>query len=321
MSPLVSAVIGRRVSNPTVWHTRLQSAAVLIPLVILFTLVAKAWFSAFIQYRTIDIAAGEEGLSYYQIATDLQNPIQKLTGRDVAVHSLTGSDECQENLLKGVADLAVLQENVIEVDSRTRILAPIYYETILVLVRGNSGISKIAELRGRAIALGRSGSGMRRSAETVLEGHGLRSQDLLDIDHSWKDLLTNGELEGAIVTIKIDNQPLRKLMASGDYRLLPIYAERVLVPLQTTTIRKADLPRQLELPDQGLPTAQTIAVLAVREDAPSWFVEDCLQALYEKSEIISGDKHLFSREQAADLGGHLNLHPAASRYLDTSSRK
>ena len=314
--PLISAIVGRKMSRPTVWHKRLQATVLLLPLAVVAGLLAKSWIEDTLQYGRIDVATGETFHTYHQLASELEGPLERLAARPVELHSRAGSVANRASLLDGEDDLAVIQENVIaDAGDLIQILAPLYYETILIIVRKNSGIATIQDLAGRSIALGAKGSGMRQSAEGILRKKLVDLRQVASRDSHWTELATRKELDGAIITIKLDNTKLHELLETGEFTLVPIHNAEQLIPLTSTMIDPNEVPAEVGFPGP-VPTAQTMAVLAVRADAPNWFVTTCLRALYDESEITMRFDSVFSREEAANLNS--NLHPAARRFFAQS---
>lgn len=80
-----------------------------------------------------------------------------------------------------------------------RSLFSMHPETILLVTREDSGISKVSELRGKSVNIGNPGSGQRGNAEDVLRLHGLDSDN--DIKAQG---LQQQEASRALVDQKID---------------------------------------------------------------------------------------------------------------------
>ncbi len=234
----------------------------------------------------IRIATARSGGSYYRLGMRLADSIQQRTGRGVDVIESDGSRQNLELLASGDADLAILQLGPRPPDSGVLTVAPLYDDFVHVVVRADRRIASIHDLDGRRILIGPASSGMRESADVVLEHYDIDTSQFEDTRY-FTSLLNDPELDGAIVTAGLSNPDLVGLLQTGQFSLLPIdQAEAIAAryPLMTPRMLARGVYRGAPpLPPDSIATLATPAILVVRTDAPDVLVTEALGALYAGS--------------------------------------
>lgn len=113
--------------------------------------------------------------------------------------------------------------------TRLRLIANLFNESIHVVVRKDSAIRQVADLRGKRVALDEVGSGSLISARMVLAAHGLKEADLQPEyikPNQSADRLLAGTLDAFIFTGGVPAKAIADLAASAaGIRLLPIEGE------------------------------------------------------------------------------------------------
>jgi TRAP transporter TAXI family solute receptor len=123
--------------------------------------------------RTIRIATGTRGGTFLPLGETLARSFERDVPEIefVALESPGGLASI-EMIERGEADLALLSNHV-EGSSALRLVAPLYQETLQIVVRREVGIETLLDLRGRAISTGPVGSGTETIAQAVLGHFGL----------------------------------------------------------------------------------------------------------------------------------------------------
>jgi TRAP transporter TAXI family solute receptor len=315
--PVVSALLGRRVYAPSVWQVRAQwlaLAALMFAAALLAALVGREKPLP----PRIRIASGGAGGMYHRVSDKLAEHLSRQTGRQVEVLETAGSYANRELLEGGQAELGLLQSEALT-SNVLAVATPLYYEVVLVVVRRPLGLNSVADLRGRAVALGPQGSGMRNTALTVLDHYGMDETSLADSESSFSKLLTDRGLDAAFVITGYDSDSLRRVLADPNLTLLPI--DRSLDIAETEPSLKPTLlfPETApeffrdELPTGGLPTLKTPAFLTVRADASPQLLRAVLTALYKESNLVA-EEFLIPLDQAARWP-LLPLHPTAAEFF------
>lgn len=267
--------------------------------------------------RRITIAAAVRGGLYVELAEILAAYLEARTGRPVAVFETRGSEDNRDRLLAGSVDLGVLQAGAVAMPGLA-VLTPLYDDVVHVVVRRGRGIEELHDLRGRRVALGPPGSGMRASAEQVLGHYRLTPADLVDTEAYFLTLLDDPEYDAAVVTTGMLNGDLETLLGSGAFTLLPLldaeaFAVRhpLFYPIQVPRGLYGEAP---PVPAAPLATLATTAVLAARADVSDLLVRQALEAVYA-SDLRQRVPTLRSPAEAS-AWRHLPLHPVARRHFD-----
>ncbi len=266
----------------------------------------------------IQFATAERGGLYFRIAESLEPHLAERTGRDVDVLITRGTMDNVSRLISKEAHLAILQSGASEASPHVRALTPLYREPVHVIVRRSSGIRSIEGLRGRRIALGRQGSGMRRSALRVLGHYRISEDSIRSTEHYFADLLKDPNLEGAIVTTGILNPDLGRVLGSGLFELLPILdadAISILYPYFTPF----EIPRGLfaenpTLPSEPVRTVATTSYIATHPNTCDMLVGAVLAALHDSS-VREEIPTLLTKQEAKEWS-LVPWHPEAVVYFE-----
>jgi TRAP transporter TAXI family solute receptor len=320
--PVVSAILGRRVYAPTVWQVRVQWLALAV---LMFAAAAFAGWMARekpLPHR-IRIASGGAGGMYHRVSEKLAEQLTRHAGRPVEVFETAGSYANRELLENGQAELGLLQSEALT-SNALAVATPLYYEVVLVVARRGLALNSVADLRGRAVALGPRGSGMRNTALTILRHYGMDESSLADSEHRFSDLLKNPQLDAALVITGYDSESLRRLFSDPELTLLPIDrsfdiadAEPSLKPTRLAAETAPDFLDD-EIPAGGLPTLKTPAFLTVRADASPKLVRAALATIYRESNLVE-QEGLIPLDQAARWP-LLPLHPAAAEFFRAAAQ-
>src|SRR6516164_7478680 len=195
---------------------------------ILLTVLAFAIAYRFVQPappRHIVMATGAPDGVYYYYGR-LYRDLMAREGIEVILVETAGSIANIDLLNQSKADVAFIQGGTRSDDGDTplRSLASLYFEPIWLFVRKDLPVTRLADLRGRRIAVGIEGSGTRALALQLLADIGLdgASAQILPLGGTEAaTMLKNGGLDAAFL-IGPGNSPLvRGLFAAPDIRLLP----------------------------------------------------------------------------------------------------
>lgn len=186
-------------------------------------------------------------------------------------------------LRQGEVQFAILQAGATNMDGLVSV-APLYPDVVQVVVRRGSGITSVAGLAGRSIAIGPEGSGMRASAATLLNHYRIELGSLSGSEHYFLDLLNDPTLEGAIITTGLLNPDLLRLLGTAEFELLPVLDAEAL-SLHFPYFQPYTIPRGMycespPVPPEPIETVATTAFIGCREDAPSFLVIALLEAIY-----------------------------------------
>ena len=262
------------------------------------------------------LSTGQPGGFYHQVGTELKHAWEKQTQQQLELLTSSGSQENFTALKESKADFALIQGGVVDLDG-LNIIAPLSTDLIHVIVRKESSIRAISDLKGKSILIGMSGSGMAASALKMLHFHGLDEVNTNLKNAYFTGLDGNQNMDAAIVTAGILNSDLVELLESGNYRIIPIeYAQAFCEKnafFSPTVIHKGLYRMGDSLLSHDIPTVATTALLVGREELSHEVVDQILLASFEKASYVQSPVMLNIEEvrQQQDL----KLHPRAMQYF------
>ena len=288
--------------------------------------------------HTFTLASGPKDGEYARMTGALINAVHELApGVKLRQRFTDGSVENAWLLARGEADYAIIQGDVAaaavagrDVFSRggpldgLRAIGGLFPEPIQVVVRADSPIREIAELRGRRVSIGADGSGTRYDAVAVLEAHGLKLDDLAEARADTLDeaiaRFRRGQVDALFVTAGAPTRPLQQLAIGTQLRLLPIKG----AALETLAAARPGLMPILlpanTYPGQKHPaaTVAAAALLVTTIDAPDTEVMRVADLVFTRlPERRSANADLLTVSAENELRGvTIPLHPGAARGGD-----
>ncbi len=217
----------------------------------------------------------------------------------------------------------VEQEQIANPDLRS--LASLWPEAVHVVTLEESGIERLADLRGKRIAVGQPGSGSRFNAARLALAAGLARKDFAEVREVGLAEsiagLESGEVDAFFTTEAVPAPSLQALhQRRQDVRLVPIDADIV---GQISEKYFSNYP--FEIPAKTYPgqlepvrTIAMTAVLVTNRVTPDEQVERVLELLIESAGELSGVffRAGFISRDTMRLGIALPLHPAATRFYE-----
>lgn len=306
------------------------------------------------QHRFMRIGTGSTTGYYFPIGGLIANAISRprgsrpcdrggscgVPGLIAVAQSTHGSVDNIAGLAAGTLDLALTQADIAYwARSGTAVyaetgpmpslvaLARLYDERVHLVVRADSDIEMLADLRGRRVALGAAGSGTLVDARLLLEAHGLSESDLIPLYEQpgpSADLLVAGELDAfffigaAPVTVVRDvaqTIPVRLLALDG-----PAVAEMVDThPYMTQGTIPGGVYEGLAEP---VPTIAVGAVLVTTSAMDEGTAEAITRALWHPNtrpllRTAASDAMMLD-PALAPHGTGIPLHPGAQRYYESA---
>lgn len=303
------------------------------------------------ELKFIRIGTGAAGGTYFPIGGLIANTISNppgsapcelggscgVSGVVAAAVSTQGSVENAQAVADGRLELALCQADVAYFAytgggpwapkrplKNLRVVANLYPELLHAVVRRDSRIGSIAEMRGKRINLGEPNSGTLTIARSVLRAHDLPPRALSASFFSLNragTLLLDGALDGFFMVGGYPLAAVSDIAGARPITLLPVrdaVAKRLLQEhsfFSRSTIPAGTYP--------GVPDVETLAVgaqLVVMAEASDDFVYAITRALWDprNRRILDGGHpkgKLIQRDKALD-GVVIPLHPGASRFYD-----
>lgn len=270
------------------------------------------------------IAAGNSGGVYYKLAQTLATAWQSGLGIDrPEVLPTQGSPDNVARVLAGQAEVAFVAADVAADDYRRHpglaALARIHDDYLHVVVRADSAIRSVAQLRGHRIAIGSPASGVEYIAKQLLDAAGLTGAVTTTtprvLDDSVKALL-NGEVDAFFWSGGLPTPTLVDYNLRGSLRLLDIADLMPKMQTASPVYGTATIPASTY--NQPVPVTTLVVpnFLVVPKSMRDDVAEALVRGLFDARNQLAG-----ANPAALSIDVHpgietqpIPLHPGALRY-------
>ncbi len=195
-----------------------------------------------------------------------------------------------------------------------------------ILVTKDSGITRIADIKGKKFIPGRPGSGNMSSSAAMFDTFGFGHDDY-KIDYAGQTEAVQAVQDGRVAgTYLVGGAPLGPLSAAlftarDRLRLLDMTdEERTAVNKKHPWIVPFTLTQKHypTLPKEGVKTLGHSAFIMCREDMPEDIIYQIVKTTYENLDALRGVNKVFNNMIVDDLEGALGLkvplHPGSMKY-------
>jgi TRAP transporter TAXI family solute receptor len=199
-------------------------------------------------------------------------------------------------------------------------LASLYPEAAHIIVRDDSKIESVEDLKGKKIAVGDSGSGTRAISDAILDAADIGESDytpeVTDFGAST-DMLSDKQIDATIFVVGTPVAGLTQLAASTDVRLLDLDDDITSKIEESTGAESYDIPSDAyDFLDEDVPTVSVFASLVASTDQVSEDTAyELTKALFENTDDVTLDVgKLIEKDTAMQGIGDVPLHPGAEKY-------
>ena len=287
--------------------------------------------------RFVSIAAGWVTGAYFPMAgaisriafNNLQDENIKVTAES------SGASVANANLIaSGSTDFAILQNDIASYafngkegmfDKPVKNLlgcASLYPEHIQVIVREDSNINSVEDLKGKRVAVGPIGSGTTVNAKQILSAWGMSLDDFQAEQLQARqaaDYLKDGRLDAAFFTVAVGAAAIKDIATVVDIDVLNVTGPEV-----DKLLEEYPFYTQQPVPAGSYPgleedstTIAVMAILTARKDLDTDLVYKIIKAMYSNIDKIQGAHAKFKdiTVENAMNGMTVPLHPGAKKYL------
>ena len=322
----------------------------LIAILAITLLLASA--GAFAQeLKLIRIGTGSTGGTYFPvgglIASAISNPPGSrdcdvggscgVPGLIAAAVSTQGSVQNVTDVADGTLDMALTQADVAysayfgkgifagekRLDN-LRAVANLFPEAVHLVVRRDSGVTSVAELKGKRVSLGELESGTLVIAEIVLNAFGLGKDDVVAFHEKLgkaSDMLAEGELDGYFMVGGYPINAIAHTAETTDIDLVPIMGKQAQRIRDSHPFLGADvIPEGTYNGVGGVVTLSVGAQLVIPESTDAELVYGITRALWHPNnrKVLDGghpNGKQIEMHKALD-GVAIPLHPGAARFYE-----
>ncbi|MHA5051154.1 TAXI family TRAP transporter solute-binding subunit [Streptomyces sp. SD15] len=285
---------------------------------------------------TITFSTGTPTGVYQKYGTLLQAAIANDMPRlDVRLLNSDGSQENVQRVATGQADFTIAAADAVETyimenkpgADQLRGCARLYDDYVHLVVPRSSSVQSVADLKGKKVAVGPDGSGVRLIADHVLEAAGLDPQKDIspfpDGIGTMPDLLQQHKIDAFFWSGGLPTSAVQKLSERSDIRLVAIGSDLIAKLHEqggaSRYYRAAVMPADAYPEAQQGSSVQTLAVanfLITREDSDPGLTEELTHTVINSRDRIGAQVHA---AQLVDLRtaiytDPLQLHEGARRY-------
>ena len=252
----------------------------------------------------INIATGGTAGTYYPIGGAIAEVLNK-NGMNASAQS-TGASVANINMLKDKqVELAIVQNDITyyavngeemfkesgKIENLTGI-ASLYPETCQFIVREDSGIKSVNDLKGKRVAVGAAGSGAEANARQILEAYGITYDDVEEQFLSFAEgsyALKDGNVDAAFVTAGYPTASVQDIASQNKIRLLPIDDEQIKklsekYPFYTKTTVPSGVYQGF---DEEVQTVSVMAILVANDKIDAALGEKLTKAIFDNVDKIS----------------------------------
>ena len=276
--------------------------------------------------KRIVITTGGEAGAYYQFAQRYAAILAK-NGITLEVKSSAGSLENLARLQSDEAQVGFVQGGVVppkedpdaEDDSGLLSLGSLFYEPVWVFYRGERDLTRLTDLRGKRIAIGQEGSGVRQLAQQLLAANEIEAGDhLVPLSGlTAAEELQQGRIDAAFIIASESAPVVQVLLRSPGIRLMS-FAQSGAYQRRFPFLTKLTFPQGVadlvrDFPPNDIKVLAPTANLIVRDD-----LHPALQSLLLQAASEVHGKSGFFQDQGefpSYKDPMLPLSPDAARYF------
>lgn len=292
-------------------------------------------FSAGGGKQFLNIATGGTAGTYYPLGGALAELLnQNIKGMNASAQS-TGASVANVNMLKdGSVDIAFIQNDIAYYaangkemfkDNKVeniRGIAALYPETVQFVTTADKGIKSIADLKGKKVAVGASGSGAEANARQILGAYGLTYDDI-DVQYlsfgEAADALKDGNVDVGVVVAGFPTAAIQDLAANKSAALVNIDAEHAdklmkQYPYFTKiTVPKGTYPGQ----EEDVNTVAVKCVIVTTDKLSDDLGEQIVKAIYEHLDRMKAAHAVgkYITKDTALEGMSIKMNAGAEKYL------
>ena len=280
----------------------------------------------------IFVTGGESG-TYFAFGTVLAQHVSDKTVTSVTAVAGNGSQANVEDLDAGAAQLGFCQSDVMSyaysgtslfadagaVDSFS-VVAALYMEQVQIVTM-DPDIKSVADLKGKAVSIGASGSGVYFNALDILGAYGITEDDIdaqyLNFADS-ADGLKDGKIDAAFIVAGAPTTAITDLATGGDVYLVSLDDEHLEGLLQSSPYySKNVISKDVYGTDEDIITVAVGAVVIARDDVSEDSVYNFVSSIFDGLDEVTA-AHAKGAECSVEFASSITdvpYHPGAARYF------
>ncbi len=296
-----------------------------IALVLFAVGIFALWYAWERQEYSLRVAAGQSSGQAYQLIKAIQTVSHRhLPELKIEVFETRGSLQNARLLESGSVDLATTRSDLV-LGNRAQLVAELYSDAFQLVVRRDSGISRIKDLIGKRIALPPEKSSEYESFWFVAAHYDLQPRDLrvypgTEATTDW--LLINGDVDALYRVRAPGDTSIDKLIRKADAQVIAIPQASAL-QLKQPALKSGLIPQgsysgRPPVPAEDIMTVAVKQMLLARKELPDAAVSKLTSVLFERRRELIDLIPLAGSIAIPDRssGTFLPIHSGAEAYYD-----
>lgn len=283
---------------------------------------------------SLPMATGGTTGTYYSYGAAAAQVISDNSDVKFDVQS-TGASKANIRLIDaGENEIAIVQNDVMnyaykgieifegEVITSFSTMATLYNETIQIVVRADSGINSVADLKGKKVCVGDAGSGTEANTRQILAAYGLSFDDIQVQNMSFGDASTalqDNSIDASFVTAGAPTTAVMQLAATTKIKILSLSDEVIDslmkdYPFYVKEVIKGGTYTGF---DEDATTVAVKATFIVSNDLSEETVYNMTKALIENRAALASAHvkgEFLTIESAVQGNADVPFHPGAIKY-------
>ena len=307
--------------------------AMLLCLMMVFALCACGDNDGAAKSEDLTFATGGEAGTYYAFGTVLAQHVSDKTDTSVTAIVGNGSQANVEDLDAGAVQLAFCQSDVMSyayagtnlfadagaVDSFS-VVAALYMEQVQIVTM-NPDIKSVADLKGKTVSIGATGSGVYFNALDILGAYGISEKDIdaqyLNFADS-ADNLKDGKIDAAFIVSGAPTTAITDLATGGNVYLVSLDDEHIdSLIAKSPYYSKNVIAKDVYGTDEDIVTVAVAAVVIARNDVSEDAVYNFVSSIFDNLDEVTA-AHAKGAECSVDFAASITdvpYHPGAVKYF------
>ncbi len=282
------------------------------------------------------LATGKATGTYYSLGTCLAGIWDKYTQSTTNITTTTGSVSNIDMLLKGNADFAFVQSDILHYaikgeemyeENKQRgfsVVGNLYSEAAQFVVNASTEIHTIPDLIGKTVAVGEYGTATEAAARKILEAYGV-TYDMITVKYqSFSKAMSgldSGSIHAAFAVSSLPSANILEYSKTHEIRFLPISRTQ-----STAFSRNCPFFSDGMIPSEAYGTSNSVSTVCIdvllicRSSLPSANVYSVTKAIFDNTEeVVAG--HAKGSEINAVTAAESKIgsfHAGAAQYYNNS---
>ena len=280
--------------------------------------------------ESLTFGTGGDSGTYYAYGGTLAGYVTENTDTTVTAVASNGSQTNIEDIASGAIQLGFVQSDVMSYAYQgTRLfeesvtnfstVAALYMEQVQIVTL-NPDIKTVADLEGKTVSIGASGSGVYFNALDVLGAYGLTEED---INPQYQDFATSvdslkdGKIDAAFIVAGAPTTAVVDLASGNDIYLVSLDQEHIDALIETSPYYSAyTITSDVYGTPEDCTTVAIAAVVIAGNDVSEDAVYDFVSTVFNNKGSLGHAKEAELDLEFATSISDVPYHPGAARYFE-----